>query len=118
NAVMAVGDQGRAGRGLKLGEPARQLAQRNEHAARQSGQGMLPGLTHVNQEQRSAGGDMPGQFLDGDFSRHGARSNYFSFSFSFFSSIGSLTGWMKCVLRLSVVSLAACSSASLRRGYS
>src|SRR5262245_47166828 len=48
----------------------------------------------------------------------------FSFSFlssflsSFFSSVGWRTGWTKCVCRLSVVRRVACSSASLRRGYS
>src|SRR2546430_263573 len=40
------------------------------------------------------------------------------FSFSFFSSMTSFTGWMKCVLPGPVVRRTACSSASFFLGYS
>ena len=41
---------------------------------------------------------------------------FFSSVSSFFSSIGSLTGWTKWVVFLSAINLAACASASLLRG--
>src|SRR5262245_5120038 len=133
---MAIDYNHRRRIGGDLGSADRKLVERNQHAVGQLGERLFPELAHVDQENGSPVLDLPGKIAWRDFQRHDGHSplqvsmeppgwerqsrrflnvhghDHFSFLSSFFSSIGSFTGFTKWVVFLSAISRAACASAS------